>query len=156
MLIVHRSERIQIKNDHPLVEALLSIARIAARSTVDARTDTAVRLPKAGTGKPIDRDAKAVWRAAKAYRKLLRRIAFALPEGIGHRELAQSMSLDSDKFRGMQIGLARICKGLGVENPVLSTGYNATNRVYMMRPDIGAAFRALSALTKLKKKKTRS
>ena len=52
---------------------------------------------------------------------------------------------NSGLSRGVHNGLARICERLGLEKPVRAVGYNATNRRYLMDPDVAATVKNMGA-----------
>ena len=140
MLVRHRGEECKLPGDHPFAAAIWALV-VQAKDEKAGRTPPkkapAPNSPAGGMdihSSPLTEELRTVWKNARTYRDLLRRVAQAPSEGIGHRELMRVLGVKPLDFRGMQTGLARICKGLGVDNPVQRAGYSQTNRVYSMEP----------------------
>lgn len=153
MLVRHRGEERKLSSDHPFVAAIWALV-LQAKDEKAGRTTpkktAATSSPSSGLnihGSPLTEELRAVWKNARVYRDLLRRVAQAPPEGIGHRELMRVLGAKPLDFRGMQTGFARICKGLGVENPIQRTGYSQANRVYSMEPVVAHTLLAIDSDT---------
>lgn len=125
-----------IPDDHPYAAALLALAHAALETPVPRRTAS------------VSESVAALWKAARPYRAALLVLAKAPKEGLPHRALMQRLAMRPMKFRGLQTGIARICQGLAIDNPIKRAGYAQANRVYYMEP---AVARAIKSLTKGRK-----
>jgi hypothetical protein len=57
-------------------------------------------------------------------------------EGINQQDVERRLGLDFNGLKGVHNGLARICKGRGMDNLVETLGYHRNNRRYVMRGDV--------------------
>jgi hypothetical protein len=131
--IVVGSEKYRLKNDHPFTKAIVALAR-----AYPGTSDSANSVPQRN-------DVKQLWQElSSGHRQLLREIA-KRPTGVAQSDLLKLLGVDWQGLRGVHNGLARICERLGLEKPVRAVGYNATNRRYLMDPDVAATVKNMGA-----------
>ncbi|RYZ16392.1 MAG: hypothetical protein EOO70_04555 [Myxococcaceae bacterium] len=125
-----------VPSDHPFA---LAIETLAKDYTLNKRARS-----KGGAAEPPERnDVKQLWREIGAKHKALLEAVATRPGGASQADLKTALTIEWQELRGVHNGLARICERLGVEKPVRTTGYNATNRTYLMDPDAALTVRNL-------------
>lgn len=133
MRIRHKRQTYVVSNKHPLIEAILVLARAGAAGSVDA------------TATPERNDVKRLWPSLRRPQRRFLGIVAEHPAGISQADVLKRMKIEPNDLRGLHNGLARICDGLGIEKPVSTTGYNAENRVYRVSPDVAKTVLRLMA-----------
>jgi hypothetical protein len=139
MRIIHGKTKRKLDNDHPATHAILAILAMVDRYEDNGRT-----VPQRG-------DTARLWRDLRKPHKALLVAVSEHAQGVTQSELVERLRADLRKpkfsvlsLRGIHIGLARICDGLGIEKPIETIGYNAENRTYRMRPDAAGTVRKLA------------
>jgi hypothetical protein len=123
------SKKYRLNNVHPFAQAIVALARA---------------YPGSSDSVPERNDIKQLWRDLNDnHRRFLAEIA-SQPGGISQSELESILAVDWQRLRGVHNGLARICEGLGLEKPIRVVGYNASNRRYLMDPDVAATVQKLA------------
>lgn len=86
---------------------------------------------------PERNDVKRLWPELNPKaQKFVGLIAKHAREGIEQEDVEKRLGLDSNGLKGIHNGLARICKGRGVDNLIETLGYRRDNRRYVMRADV--------------------
>ncbi|HYH98163.1 hypothetical protein [Hyalangium sp.] len=136
MKVLINGKRYSIPSTHAFALAIESLAK-------DYTLNKASRAKGGGDEPPERNDVKQLWRDISSKHKALLRAVAKRPGGASQADLETDLGLQWQELRGVHNGLARICERLGVEKPVRTTGYNATNRTYLMDPDIAHTVRNL-------------
>ena len=134
MKIIVGTDQYKIPNNAPFAKAIIALAR-AYKSESEAAT----------APPPEKTWVKQLWpELGENHQRLLKEVAkWPLARGIPQSELEAVLGTDWQGLRGIHNGLARICDRLGCEKPLRTIGYNASNRSYVMDPDVAGTIKNL-------------
>ena len=136
MIVKTDGKKYIIPRGHPFALAIEALAK-------DYTLNKGSRAKGGGVEPPERNDVKQLWREISSKHKALLEAVATRPGGASQADLEKALGLQWKDLRGVHNGLARICERLGVEKPVRTTGYNATNRTYLMDPDVAHTVRNL-------------
>lgn len=158
----HDGTEYEFPDGHSFIPAIMKLVELAIETTgaeEDALLDGANGSTSPfASSKGRRRQLRALWRRlkhAKDYRKNLLLVARAPADGIGQKDLMVDLGIgdEPEKFRGMQTGIARICRSLGLKNPLESSGYKQSNRIYFMNPETAQLILDVEDARKRRRKK---